>query len=446
MSSDEPITPKREEKESQIERQVEPQVEPQENPPVIPVSEEHIVPQVVLQKPKPERRSVLMILLVAMVIINLGLTSYVLVLSFGQVSDLSSKISLVSSTLQSLDTKVSDNAAELSTLRSIISRPSSGSFSGFSATQVYEAVSGSVVLIEVKQNLGTATGSGFVYDTEGRIITNNHVIENAITGGITVTFLDGTILKATIVGRDPYNDIAVIKVDPDKLTLVSLKLGNSSSLKVGEQVLAIGNPYGLADTLTMGILSALDREMDSGSGYMIVDVIQTDAPINPGNSGGPLLNMLGEVIGINTAIVSQTSDGIGFAVSVDTIKREIESLIATGTYEHAYIGMTGYDISPGIISAMNLEPGTKGTLVVNVVSNGPADKAGLKGSTRYVMVDGSQIPIGGDVIVGVDDTAVKNFYDMLLYIQRNKRPGDSLVFNIIRGSVATNIQVTLGTR
>ena len=446
MSSDETNPPKREENDAPTEPQVEPQVELQEKPPVIPVIEEHTVPQASLQKPKPERRSILTILLVAMVIINLGLTSYVLVLNSGQVSDLSNKVSSLSSTLQSLSIKVSDTATELSTLRSIISSQSSGNPGGPSATQVYEAVSGSVVLIEVRQNFGSATGSGFVYDTEGRIITNNHVIENAITGGITVTFLDGTILRAIIVGRDTYNDIAVIKVDTDGLTLVPLKLGNSSNLKVGEQVLAIGNPYGLADTLTMGIVSALGREMDSGNGYMIVDVVQTDAPINPGNSGGPLLNMLGEVVGINTAIVSQTSTGIGFAVSSNTIKREIGSLITTGVYDQAYIGMTGYDVTPGIISAMILDPGTKGTLVVTVVSNGPADKAGLKGGTRYVMVDGSQIPIGGDIIVGVDGTVVKNFYDILLYVQRNKRPGESLTFNIIRGSAAINIQVILGTR
>jgi S1-C subfamily serine protease len=177
-----------------------------------------------------------------------------------------------------------------------------------------------------------------------------------------------------------------------------------------------------------------------------VDVVQTDAPINPGNSGGPLLNMLGEVVGINTAIVSQTSTGIGFAVSSNTIKREIESLITTGEYSQAYIGMTGYDVTPGIISAMNLEPGTKGTLVVTVVSNGPADKAGLKGGTRYVMVDGSQIPIGGDIIVGADGTVVKNFYDILLYVQRNKRPGEQIVFNIIRESTAIKLKVILGTR
>jgi S1-C subfamily serine protease len=446
MSSDEPITSKVEEKAAQIEPQVKPQGEPQETIPVIPVIVEHINPQMVLPKPKPEIRSILTILLVAMVIINFGLTSYVLVLNSGQVSDLSNKVSLVASTLQSLSIKASDTAAELSTLHSIVSGQSSGNSGGLSATQVYEVVSGSVVLIDVRQKFGSATGSGFVYDTEGRIITNNHVIENANTGGITVTFLDGTILRATIVGSDPYNDIAVIKVDPDGLTLVPLKLGNSSNLKVGEQVLAIGNPYGLADTLTMGIVSALGREMDSGSGYMIVDVVQTDAPINPGNSGGPLLNMLGEVVGINTAIVSQTSTGIGFAVSSNTIKREIESLITTGEYSQAYIGMTGYDVTPGIISAMNLEPGTKGTLVVTVVSNGPADKAGLKGGTRYVMVDGSQIPIGGDIIVDADGTVVKNFYDILLYVQRNKRPGEQIVFNIIRESTAIKLKVILGTR
>jgi S1-C subfamily serine protease len=445
MSSDEPITSKVEKEDTNTEPQVKPQVEPEETPPVIPATVENVIPPMVLQKPKPER-SLLTMLLVAMVIINLLLTSYVLVLHSGQVSDLSNKVSNLSSTLQSISIKVSDNAAELSNIRNIISGQSPENSVALSATQVYEAVSGSVVLIEVRKNFATSTGSGFVYDTEGRIITNNHVIENAIKGGITVTFLDGSILRATLVGSDPYNDIAVIKVDPDGLTLVPLKLGNSSNLKVGEQVLAIGNPYGLADTLTMGIVSALGREMDSGSGYMIVDVVQTDAPINPGNSGGPLLNMFGEVVGINTAIVSQTSTGIGFAVSSNTMKREIESLITTGQYDQAYIGMTGYDVTPGIISAMDLNLGTKGTLVVTVVSNGPADKAGLKGGTKYVMIDGSQIPIGGDIIIGVDGTVVKNFYDILLYVQRNKRPGESIVFNIIRGSTVINIQVILGTR
>jgi S1-C subfamily serine protease len=263
---------------------------------------------------------------------------------------------------------------------------------------------------------------------------------------ITVTFINGTIVPATMVGTDPYSDIAVIDVDAPASLLVPLKLGDSSALKVGEAVLAIGNPYGLADTLTAGIISALGREMDSSSGYPILDVIQTDAAINPGNSGGPLLNMKGEVIGINTAIAASTSTGIGFAVPSDTIAREIENLIANGTYAQVYIGIQGVDVTPSIISAMGLPERTHGTLLTSVFTGSPAEKAGLKSGTTYRVVDGSYIPIGGDVITAADGKEMTGIYDLILYMQRNKRPGDAISLTIIRGGTTMVVNVTLETR
>jgi S1-C subfamily serine protease len=294
---------------------------------------------------------------------------------------------------------------------------------------------------------GGAEGSGFVYDSTGIIVTNNHVVEGALSGSITVTFIDGTILKAEPVGADPYSDIAVVKVVASAGLLKPLRLGVSSDLKVGEPVVAIGNPYGLADTLTSGIVSAVGRQMDSEGSYPIVDVIQTDAAINPGNSGGPLLNMAGEVVGINTAIPTETSRGIGFAVPSDTIAREILSLITTGGYKHPYLGITGVDVTPGVIDAMSLPAGTRGTLVIDVNRTGPAAISGIRGgSGNDVTIEGAPLKIGGDVITGADGTPMKNFYDLILYIQRTKRPGDPLTVSILRDNAPSEIMIRLGER
>ena len=259
--------------------------------------------------------------------------------------------------------------------------------------------------------------------------------------------VNGTIVKATLVGNDPYSDVAVIKVNPPATFILKpLKLGSSAGLKVGEEVIAIGNPYGLANTLTSGIISAVGRQMDSAGNYPIVDVIQTDAAINPGNSGGPLLNMRGEVIGINTAIPTETSRGIGFAVPSDTIARELSSLLTTGTYIHPYLGIQGRDVTPNLIEVMGLPDGTHGTLVIDVTSGGPSDKAGLKGGTRTATVDSVSTKIGGDVITSADGRAMKNFYDLILYIQRNKKPGSILTLNVLRDNTPRNIVVTIGAR
>jgi len=195
----------------------------------------------------------------------------------------------------------------------------------------------------------------------------------------------------------------------------TLKVGVSSELLVGETAIAIGNPFGLANTMTVGIISATGRQMEAVDNYVIVDVIQTDAAINPGNSGGPLLNLQGEVIGMNTAIISNTNDfsGIGFAIPSDTITREVQSLIETGSYEHPWLGISGYNLSPDMAEAMGLDRDTRGTLVANVIAGGPADDAEVQGSTERIVLNGANIDIGGDIIIGVEGLTLDSFYELV---------------------------------
>ena len=307
--------------------------------------------------------------------------------------------------------------------------------------QIYDLVKDSVVLIMT--NLGQ--GSGFVYNREGYIITNNHVIENA--ANIQVGFIDGNITEATVVGSDIYSDLAVIKVNTPSQQFQPVILGNSSDLAVGEPVVAIGNPFGLSGSATLGIISQLGRELSATGGYVITDVIQVDAAINPGNSGGPLVNMNGEVVGVNTAIVSQTGEfsGVGFAIPSDTVKRELPSLIATGKYIHPYIGISGIDVDLPIARRLGLEK-AQGFLIVDIVADGPAEKAGLLGGTETVIIDGRQIKIGGDVIIGADGLAVKKLNDLVVYIERNKKPGDIITFRVLRDQQEIGVQLTLGER
>jgi S1-C subfamily serine protease len=384
---------------------------------------------------------------VILLVLSVGFSGYIYFDSSRRIGDLINQVSSLTSSVQGLSTSLSSSNSQITQLSQAVnslSQGGGGSTNGGTSdvSALYNGMKDSVVLIKSTIPLGTATGSGFVYDTEGRIVTNNHVIDGA--NSITVTFINGTIVPASVVGADPYSDIAVIQVSAPAALLKPLRLGDSSALKVGQEVLAIGNPYGLADTLTTGIISATGREMDSANGYPIVDVIQTDAAINPGNSGGPLLNLNGEVVGINTAIPSQTSSGIGFAVPSNTIAREIESLISTGKYDQVYIGIQGTDVTPGIIIAMNLPAGIHGTLLTTV--SGPAAAAGLRGGTSYQIVDGVYTTIGGDVITKADGQVMKGLYDLILYMQRNKRPGDEVALTIIRGSTQMFVTVTLGVR
>ena len=307
--------------------------------------------------------------------------------------------------------------------------------------EIYDQIKHSIVLIETELGLG----SGFVYDLEGHVITNYHVIEDVTT--IQVTFLDGNITDADIVGEDSYSDLAVVKVNPEVTTLHPVVLGNSSALIVGEPVAAIGNPFGLSDTITAGIVSALERELEAPGGYLIIDIIQVDAAINPGNSGGPLVNLKGQVVGVNTAIISGsgTFAGVGFVIPSDTVERELPDLIAMGTYVHPWIGISGIDVNLAIAQHIGLEK-PQGFLIFDVVPGSPADQAGLQGGTESVTIGGQTIQIGGDVIVGIDDLSARKLNDVVVYVERNKRPGDPVTLTIIRDGVEQLINLTLGAR
>ncbi len=306
---------------------------------------------------------------------------------------------------------------------------------------IYNQLKDSVVLIQTDLGLG----SGFVYDKQGHIVTNHHVIEDAET--IQVTFLDGNITSATIVGMDIYSDLAVIKVDPKVTTVNPVVLGSSSDLAVGEPVAAMGNPFGLSDTLTVGIVSSLQRTLDATGGYVIIDIIQIDAAVNPGNSGGPLVNIKGQVVGVNSAIQSETGlfTGIGFAIPSDTVKREIDDLIENGEYRHPWLGISAFEVDIALADAIGLEK-PQGLLVVNVTSGSPADQAGLRGGDEVTIIDGLEFNLGGDVITEVDGVPVITMADLAVYLERNTKPGDSIELGVIRDGQQLMLVVKLGER
>lgn len=291
-------------------------------------------------------------------------------------------------------------------------------------------------------------GSGFVWDDEGHIVTNNHVVANATE--VRVIFADGSSLEADVLGTDPNADLAVLKVDAADRELTPVELGDSDALKVGQMAVAIGNPFGLENTMTYGIVSALGRTISSGaSAFSIPEVIQTDAPINPGNSGGPLLDREGRVIGINTQIVSDSGSnaGIGFAVPVNIAKRVVPALIEKGTYDYAWLGISGQTLSPEIAEVMRLPEGTQGALVIEVTPDGPADAAGLQGSPDKLTRNGVEYPIGGDVITSLDGKPVTGMDDLIRYLTDDLRPGDKVKLEVIRSNGNTvTVEVTLGTR
>jgi serine protease Do len=299
-----------------------------------------------------------------------------------------------------------------------------------------------------------ALGSGFVWDKTGHIVTNNHVVSGADT--ITVRFSDGSTADATLVGADPDSDLAVIKVDVDASKLYPVTVANSDNVKVGQMAIAIGNPYGLEGTMTVGIVSALGRSLDSTTSadssstgtYTIPDVIQTDAPINPGNSGGVLLNDAGEVIGVTSAIESSTNSnaGIGFAIPANIVTRIVPSLISDGKAQHAWLGISGTTMTSAIAKAMNLPEDTTGALVYAVTSGGPAATAGLKGSSDEATIQGAQIGIGGDVITAIDSQPVKSFDDLVSYLTTDVEVGQTVTLQVLRNGKSINVDVTLGSR
>ncbi|MFZ0265214.1 MAG: trypsin-like peptidase domain-containing protein, partial [Nitrososphaeraceae archaeon] len=376
--------------------------------------------------------------------------------------------------------------------------------------ELFEKAERSVVQVTTSSETGdlnlsrSGIGSGFVYNNDGLIVTNYHVIStgsspptNLAQGDtsrevdINVAFEDGSIYPATLVGSDPFSDVAVIDVPEEaRNKLVPLPIGNSSELRVGQQVVAIGNPFGLSGSMTEGIVSGLGRLIPSSEedrlpqlpdgtpesppqdpsipglplppdqvppnvpdeggrettrlgSFSIPDVIQTDAPINPGNSGGPLLDLRGNVIGMNTAIFSSTGEsaGVGFAIPSNTVSKVVPSLISSGVYQHPWLGISGTDITPEIAAALGLDE-AKGFLVTDITAGSPADKAGVRGGYKIDDINGMEIALGGDIIVGIDNNTVRKIDDILSYLEREKKVGDEVQLSVLRDG---RIQETLPT-
>ncbi|MCL5318096.1 MAG: S1C family serine protease [Thaumarchaeota archaeon] len=350
-----------------------------------------------------------------------------------------------SSTTTTTTSSSSSSSVSSTTLSTTTTATAQGSLGDLTPPQIFKNVEGSVVSISVTLPSGGAQGSGFVFDNKGDIVTNNHVVEGATS--IDVTFLNGDTVTAKLVGRDAYADLAVVQVDTSSRKLTPVPLGDSDKLQVGDQILAIGNPFGLSGSMSEGIVSQLGRETQGTGGYMLINLIQIDAVVDPGNSGGPLLNMRGEVVGVNTMILSQSGgfEGVGLSIPSYTVKRVAASLIATGQYKHPYLGVQGTDVTPQIASAMKLSQ-TKGFLLMQVLQGGPADKAGLKGGTSQTTIAGQTAVLGGDVIIGVDNTNVRKLSDLSLYVERNKSPGDTVVLKIIRDGKEMSVNLVLGER
>jgi S1-C subfamily serine protease len=388
-----------------------------------------------------EKWKFISLFLIALLIFNIGFF-----VNFTR--DFNSQLNTLQTQYTNLHQDFLENQLKIAQLQQRIEGNTYGNQSwAFSYSDVFNLIKDSVVLIKtrIETSLGFedySQGSGFIYSNDGYILTNYHVIEDA--DEISVTFTNGNITEATIVGSDPYSDIAVLKVNRPPETLTPVVLGNSSALIVGELVVAVGNPYGLSGTITAGIISQVGRELSSPGGYNIIDVIQLDAAINPGNSGGPLVNMRGEVIGINTAIVTG-STGLGFAIPSDTIKRELPSLLATGEYIHSRVGISGNTVNPEIAEIIGLNY-TYGILISEVAPGGPAENAGLRGGDRTERIGGLLYVIGGDVIIGVDGFIMRNFNDFSVYLERNTTPGTVISLTIIRNNQKLTLNVTLGKR
>lgn len=322
--------------------------------------------------------------------------------------------------------------------------------------KVYAQTNPGVVSLRVLTQEGGSSGSGFVYDQEGHIITNYHVVENLTD--LEVAFPSGLKVHGKVIGSDLDSDIAVIHVDAPREELHPLALGDSDQVKVGQTVIAIGSPFQFNGTMTMGIVSGMGRTLESlhqapgGNNFEAGDIIQTDAAINPGNSGGPLLNLQGEVIGINRAIFTESfstsgqpvSSGIGFAISVNMVKRVTPSLISEGKYDYPYVGISSVsDFSLQEQDALGL-PRASGVYIVNVIGGSPADKAGLRGASKPTALPG--LEAGGDLIIAIDGRPVMTYGDFIGYIIKNKNPNDSVELTVLRDGQEIKVKVVLGKR
>ncbi|HEX2906825.1 MAG TPA: trypsin-like peptidase domain-containing protein [Phototrophicaceae bacterium] len=316
-------------------------------------------------------------------------------------------------------------------------------------SQVFKTVVDSAVNIGVAvADQGFGTGSGFVIDSDGHIVTNNHVVEGATA--IQVTFYDGRIATAELVGRDPDSDLAVIKVDPADVgaELVPVQFADSNEAFVGQQVMAIGSPFGEDFTLTTGIVSATNRTIEGVSGFRIPSVIQTDAAINPGNSGGPLLNWGGQVIGVNSAILSgsRSASGVGFAIPANAVRQIVPYLIRDGKYTHTYLGISGGALQPEQRQMMAVPDDVNGVIVGSVVPDGPAEAAGLRGSDTEINTPFGPQPVGGDVITAIDGQPVSQVAELTAYLETNTQPGDVVSLTLWRDGQTQDVSVTLQAR
>jgi S1-C subfamily serine protease len=306
---------------------------------------------------------------------------------------------------------------------------------------LYDSISPSVVSISIDQQRGrvfqqVGSGSGFVIDQAGHIVTNNHVVDGA--DRIVINFLDGTIVEGELIGTDPDSDIAVLQVNVPPQRLVPAQFGDSSQLVIGQQALAIGSPFGQRWTLTEGIISALERTIPGLAQFRVGGVIQTDAAINPGNSGGPLLNLNGEVIGVNTQILSEVraNSGVGFAVPSDLVRRVATELIEAGTVDYSYLGINGDDITLDYMQFYNLPNNLRGVAITGIENGGPADNGGILNRTNQSV----------DVIVSINGAPITGFDSLISYLAVNTRPGQTVSMRVLRNGQYIDLDVLLGSR
>lgn len=351
-------------------------------------------------------------------------------------------------------------------------------------TGIYEAVNPSVVHIQVTQELdgsllqgipglpelpfelpspqtpdnqnpdtpqySQGLGSGFVWDKQGHIVTNNHVVEGA--SKIQIIFVDGATYRGEIVGADPDSDLAVVKIDAPAAQLQPVRLADSDNVRVGQLAIAIGNPFGLENTMTVGFVSALGRTLPvgegMGGGYSIPDIIQTDAAINPGNSGGVLVDRTGQVIGVTAAIESpvRANAGIGFVIPAAIVRNVVPELIRDGQFDHAWLGIRGAGLTPDLAEGMDLKASQRGALVIDVTPNSPADKAGLRGSDQAIEIDGQEARVGGDVITAIDGQPITDIEDVISYLSRSTEVGQKISATVLRDGKEIEVEITLAAR
>ena len=325
----------------------------------------------------------------------------------------------------------------------------------FQLNTIYSTSLPSIVHIKVRQTVPgffqnqerTGQGSGFVWDTEGNIVTNYHVVASASI--VDVEFADGSQYSASVIGLDPNSDLAIIKVNPKGKILTPLTLGDSTNVKVGNHTIVIGSPFGQEFSMSSGIVSAIKRTVPSQNArFSIPNVIQTDAAINPGNSGGPLLDIEGNVIGINSQIISRSggNQGIGFAIPINSVKKIIPTLIKGERFEYPYIGITGMDLNTNLKKALEIDSEIKGVMIVDVVKGSPADLGGLLGYTGTVSDNDNSYPSGGDILTAINTIPIKSMSDLLTLLFSDYSPGDSVTFTILRDSSSFDLDITLISR